>query len=184
VRVIHVIFALLSGILALLAVLLVLGGPESATGVAHGSVDGMSAGGDGLARLGGAGWLVSAIQWLTLLLIHALIALGVPERYRSGRFWLMLGIACAVSMAVWWGMYASYRHYLDSGEVTWLIGFPLPTVLMLFGVFLAGTSLCALYVFGFRRYVLTHDDEAAYEALRTAAASPRKPDSAVGGSDP
>lgn len=181
-RLIGVILGLLLGILALLGTLLAMGGVEGAG--AHPSIEGMSVGGDGLARLGGAGWMIFLLQTLTLLLIYALIALGVPARHRSRRFWILLGIGCAISLAVWWGMYGTYRHYLETGDVRMLLGFPLPTTLMLFGVFLGGSLLCGLYIWGFRRFVLTDEDEAAYEALRAQSANPRKPDARSAGSEP
>ena len=182
-RLILVIFALLIGILVLLLSLLASGGVEGATGMAHAVIPGMSVGGDGLARLGGAGWRIALIQVLALLLIHALIALGVPARHRTRMFWVLLGIGCVISLSVWLAMYSSYRAYLGTGETKLLLGFPLPTSIMLFGVFLGGSYLCGLYIWGFRRFVLTEEDEAAYEALRAAATTPRKPDARAGGSD-
>ena len=182
-QLIHTILLLLLAILALLVTLLFGDSPPGATGIPHDQFDAMTRGGDGLARLGGMGWAMSLIQVLTILLIHALIALGINERHRSRTFWLLLGSSAAVSLAVWLGMYFSYVSFLETGTTTWLFGFPLATFLSVFGVFLGGSYLCVIYIWGFRRFIYTVEDEAAYEALRAEAEQPRKPDAPHGGSD-
>jgi hypothetical protein len=53
---------------------------------------------------------------------------------------------------------------------------PLPTALALFGVPSASALLCALYAFGFRRFVYTDADEREYERLRSEAQVPRVPE--------
>lgn len=180
-RLIHLILVLLCGIFALLLGLLLTDAPADATGQAHPLIDAMSSGGDGLARLGGRGWIMFLLQTLSLLLIYALIALGVAENNRTRGFWTLLGLGALLSICIWCGLYFSYMSMLSSGEMVLLLGYPLPTAFMLFGVFLGGSYLCVLYIWGFRRFIYTEADEAAYEALRAAAAAPRKPDSASGG---
>jgi hypothetical protein len=44
---------------------------------------------------------------------------------------------------------------------------------MLFGVWSSGALFCLIYIIGFRRFVFTAEDEAAYEALRARSATPR-----------
>ncbi len=182
-RLIHGLLLLLAGILCLLILLLLNGGPADATGGSHPIFSGMSSGGDGLARLGGQGWVMNGIQVLTLLLIHGLVALSISERYRTRLFWLLLGVCAAVSLVVWFTLYAGYIRFLETGRMAEFMGYPLPTALALFGVFAGGSCLCVLYIWGFRRFVYPEAEEAAYEALRAAAGSPRRPDSAHGGSD-
>jgi len=182
-RLIHVILGLLLAILGLLIFLLLGGGVEGATGVAHPTFDGMNSGGDGLARLGGMGPLIFLLQCLILVLIYALVVLGIAVRHRTRSFWILLTLGCAISLLVWWGMYSSYMAYLETGTTTRLFGYPLPTTLMLFGVFAGGSLLCGLYIWGFRRFIYTEADEAAYEALRREAETPRRPESAGPGGD-
>jgi hypothetical protein len=183
VRLIHGILLLLLGILGLLVILLLTGDPPAATGAPHAGFPGMSSGGDGLARLGGLGWVMCLIQVLTLLLIHGLIALSITERHRSPLFWLLLGLCAFVSLAVWLGMYVSYIQFLETGDTGFVFGYPLSSALALFGVFLGGSLLCVLYIWGFRRFIYPEADEAAYEALRASAERPRKPDAPHGGSE-
>ncbi|TNF82102.1 MAG: hypothetical protein EP301_12010 [Gammaproteobacteria bacterium] len=182
-RLIHLILLLLLAIFALLVSLLLSGNPEGATGMPHGQFTAMTVGGDGLARLGGMGWAICAIQVLTILLIHCLVALGINERHRSSAFWMLLGSSAVISLVIWMGMYLSYIRFLETGGAMMVLGYPLPTALAMFGVFLGGSYLCVIYIWGFRRFIYPEEDEAAYEALRAHAAQPRKPDAPHGGSD-
>lgn len=182
-RLIHVILLLLVGIFCGLILLMVSGSPADATGVSHPLYPGMSSGGDGLARLGGMGWVMCGIQVLTLLLIHALVALSISERHRTRTFWLLLGASTVLSLVIWIALYVEYIRYLEAGSGAEFLGYPLSTALTLFGVFAGGSCLCVLYIWGFRRFVYPEADEAEYEALRAAAERPRRPDSPHGGSE-
>ena len=172
-RLLLIITVLLLVLAALLVWLMVIPEPSAVAGLAHPDQPGMNVGGDGLARLGIAGPMLLWLQTVVLLLIHALVALGVSPARRSGGFWLLLGTTCAVSIAVWWGMYHSYVDYLHTGEPALLFGFPLPTTLAFFGVPAGSVLLCLLYVLGFRRFVYTPEDEAAYEAFRAQTGARR-----------
>lgn len=182
-RLIHVILALLLAIFGLLVVLLLAGDPAGATGQPHEQFSAMTVGGDGLARLGGMGWAMFAIQVLTILLIHSLIAFGINQRHRDSIFWVLLGSSMVISLVVWIVMYFSYIEFLQTGASTLVVGYPLPTALAIFGVFIGGSYLCVIYIWGFRRFVYTQADEASYEALRASAEQPRKPNASHGGSD-
>jgi hypothetical protein len=72
-------------------------------------------------------------------------------------------------------MYLSYLDFLRSGETAFVLSFPIATSWMLYGVWVSGMVLAGIYVFGFRRYIFSLEDEAEYEALRAQAAVPRKP---------
>ena len=175
-RLMHAIFVLLLLLLGGLLALMALPEPAAVTGDAHPLVDGMRIGGDGLARLGGARWLIAGLQGIVILLVYALIALSVAPARRTARFWVLLGVGCGLSLAVWVAMVLTYFAVLEGRDPGELAGYPAATAFMLYGVFLAGSYLCALYSFGFRRFVLTEEDEAAYEALRARAAVPRVPE--------
>jgi hypothetical protein len=170
----------IAGLLMILGLLLVwlMAVPEPAfvSGAAHPDQAGMSVGGDRGERLGAAGPMLFWLQSCILLLIHALIALGVAPRNRTRTFWALLGLIATVSLAVWWGMYESYTNYLRSGVTSEVFGFPLPTSLALFGVPCGGVLLCMFYVWGFRRFVYSEVDEAAYEKLRAESGQPRLPE--------
>ncbi len=172
-RLIHLIFLTLLAIFCIVAYLMLAQTPGAATGIAHSTIEGMRIGGDGLDRLGGQGPLIFVFQCLTLLLTFELIALGVAQPRRTRGFWVALGVAFLVSLAIWVGMYTTYMTFLQTGQFTTLFGFATPTTIMLLGVFTGGSVLCVLYIWGFERFIYTPEDEAAYEALRAEAQAPR-----------
>lgn len=139
--------------------------PTAATGSVHPVLPAMRIGGDGLARLGGQGWLLAGLQYLTLSVVYLLIALGVAPQRRTKLFWVLLGIGYALSIGVCWFMMSSYFEYLAGGPLILLLGYPLPTTLMLYAIFLGGSYLCWLYCWGFNRFIFTAEDAAEYESL-------------------
>lgn len=172
-QLIHAIFGLLLVILGLLIWLMLMPEPALATGGPHALFPAMNAGGDGLARLNGA---VQVVGWLgacCFLMMLLLTALGVRAQRRDGLFWLLMSLVALVSQWVWWAMYYSYLDFLRTGDLQLMFGYPAATAWMLFGVWLSGALLCVIYIFGFRRFIFTAEDEAAYEALRSEAAVPR-----------
>jgi hypothetical protein len=86
---------------------------------------------------------------------------GAP-RQASAR-WLVVGL-CAF-LAAWTVLVLAYRTYMLEGPVRLFLGFPLPTAIMLYVLFPASLIFTVAYVAGFRRWVLSEDDEASYERL-------------------
>jgi len=173
VRLIHAILALLLLILSLLLWLMVIPEPALSTGGTHTIFPGMNSGGDGLARLGEAVGPIGLLGAASFLMMILLTALGVREERRDRVFWLLMTGIAVLTQYVWWTLYSSYLDYLHTAKLGLALGFPVPTSWMLFGVWTSGACLCLLYVFGFRRFILNGDDEAAYEKLRAQAETPR-----------
>ena len=175
-RPIYLIYGLLLAQLTLLGYLMLVDEPELATGAPHAQFVGMNVGGDGLARLGSAGAVIGAIGGLSVAVMLLLVTLGVNASRRTVLFWLLIAVVALASQGVWWAMYLGYLSFLETGQVPFVLGFPLPTSWMLYGVWGSGALLSLVYIFGFRRFIFTEDDEAAYEALRAAAEVPRAPE--------
>ena len=172
-RLIHWILAILLLIIGLLVWLMLIPGPSLTTGGPHPHFPGMNVGGDGLARLGGGVWIVYALGVAVNVLIVLLVALGVRADHRQGLFRVLLSAVGMLMQYVWWAMYASYLDYLLGNPTGEFLGIPAATAWMLFAVWLTGALLCVVYVVGFRRFIFTEEDEAAYEALRAEAGVPR-----------
>lgn len=164
-RLIWCLLVVLAGMLVALFWLMGSAEPMATTGAAHPQLPAMRIGGDGLARLGDQGWLLASLQYLTLTVVYLLIALGVAPKRRTGLFWILLGIGYALSIGICWLMMSSYFQYLVGGRLTMLLGFPLPTTLMLYAIFLGGSYLSWLYCWGFDRFIFTAEDAAEYETL-------------------
>jgi hypothetical protein len=157
------------GLLLVIATCLVLivVGPEPAatTGGAHPEFPAMRVGGDGFSRFLPVGQLALVLQSAAIVLYGVLLYLGVNKRHRtlSCKVWIAAG--SAASMLIWWAIYSSYLRYLETGETEMVLGFPTATAFTVFGLWLTGFILVLAYVFGFRTFIFTHDDEAKYVKL-------------------
>ena len=160
-----VIFAVVLGMAALLLVIGFADAPPNAAGVAHETVSAMRAGGDGASRLESIGGYAFAFQSLALLFTILLCVLGVSPAKRSPAFLGWMAFTYAANMLVWQQMYFGHQAFLGSGETGWFLGFPTATAWQVYGVWFAGVVLVAAYSVGFRRYVLSEDDERRFEEL-------------------
>ncbi len=181
-RLMYLLFALVLAMLGMLIWIMLLPEPALSTGGPHPDLAQMNAGGDGLARLGDTVAILYWLQAVAQFFMILLIALGVHEAKRTALFWSVIGAILLLSLGVWTALYLSYLGYLDTGETGYLLGFPTATSVMLFGVWATGASLCLLYVAGFRRFIFSAEDEAAYEALLAEALKPSIPDDGDDGS--
>ncbi len=172
-RLIHIVLVVLLLIGGLIGWILVSPEPPMSTGGPHPDIEGMNIGGDGLARLGPIFSLGFTLQALFVILIHLLVALSVAERNRTSGFWMSLVGAGLVSMWVCWKIFSSYAEFLETGVTGYFLGFPIASAWMMFGIWLAGALLAIIYVVGFRRFVFTLEDEAAYDLLEAEAETRR-----------
>lgn len=171
-RLMYLIFALVLAMLGMLIWLMLLPEPAMSTGSPHPDIALMNVGGEGLARLGDTVGIVFWLQATAQCVMILLIALGVVESRRTALFWSVIGAILLLSLGVWSALYLSYLGYLDTGETGYLLGFPTATTVMLFGIWGTGATLCLLYVLGFRRFIFSKEDEAAYEELLAASLTP------------
>lgn len=171
-RLIHFILIVLLVILALLLWIAVSPGHPFASGSAHPDIYGMNVGGDGRARSASIAVAAYWLQATVLLLVILLIAAGVRASRRTPVFWAaLLGVA-AVYQFVWWRIWGGHQRYLQTGEIDYFIGFATPTAWMVYGIWGSGLGLLLIYVLGFRRFIFTSADEAAYQELLDGAGEP------------
>ncbi|PCI60021.1 MAG: hypothetical protein COB37_10315 [Kordiimonadales bacterium] len=139
--------------------------PVGAAGVPHATIQGMSAGGDGAARLATIGKAPFYFQIIVILLAVSLLTMAVHERLRDTRFYVLMGSATAFALFVWYKVYSGYEAYLATGETDIVFGFPVPTTWMLWGIWGSFVLFDLIFVFFFRNYFYTHEDEQAFEQL-------------------
>lgn len=137
----------------------------NAAGIAHPRFPGMQVGGDGAARLQFIGGYAFLFQSLLLVLIVALTILGVSQRYRSVEFMAYMAASLAFMLVVWWQMYNGHQQYLLTGETDYFMGFPVATAWQVYGTWLGAIPLILVYSLGFRKFIYTAEDEAAFQAL-------------------
>ena len=168
-RLIHAVLFVLLLVAGLIGWVLVSPEPPMSTGGPHPDITGMSVGGDGSARVSSIFWSGFALLALFVVLVHLLVALSVSKHNRTALFWLLLTGTGVVSLGVYWGLFSSYGHFLETGETAYFLGFPAASAWMMFGIWLSGALLAVLYVVGFRRFVFSAEDEAAFDLLEAQA---------------
>jgi hypothetical protein len=169
---------LLFALILALAVLVV--GIGLAAGDTHPTVHpafaGMTQGGDGAARHDDItlllGWAFGAV---TIALFAALMAFGARRNRYAGslRRFLLLGVLAHLTVwtALVW-LYRGYRAGLHDPSPQLFLAFPAPTAVMLYLMLPVPVVFVLYFVLGFRRWVLTPEDQAAYERLLEARDKP------------
>ncbi|MCG8414591.1 MAG: hypothetical protein MI746_10280 [Pseudomonadales bacterium] len=134
-------------------------------GLAHPEHAGMQVGDDGAERLDSIGVFAFLFQSLLLSLVVCLSILGVSERRRSPQLLALMGASLIFMLFVWWQMYSGHQAYLATGETGYFMGFPTATAWQVYGTWLGAIPLILIYSIGFRKYIYTKEDEAAFNKL-------------------
>jgi len=164
-RPILVLLGLLVFMLGLSALILSIPEPINGHGMAHLTVDGMRQVGDLRQQsdpVFGAGYLLGILIYLV---ISVLVYLGVQPAKRDGKLVLAHTAATLLVLGVWSLLMYLFRQYLLTGDPMIVFGFPLPTLVMLLGVWIAPMSFSLIYILGFRRWVFTAEDEKTFREL-------------------
>ena len=164
-RPILILLSLLAGLLALCVLIFSIPEPINGHGMAHHSVDGMRQAGDAWLQskpVFSVGYLLGILIYL---IISALIYIGVPRAKRDRKFTLAHAAATLVVLGMWSFLMYLFRLYLHSGDPMIDLAFPLPTLVMLLGLWIAPMSFSLIYILGFRRWIFTREDEEIFRQL-------------------
>ncbi|MGI9249727.1 MAG: hypothetical protein ACR2PR_00780 [Pseudohongiellaceae bacterium] len=164
-----ILFACSSVMLAILVAIFLAEPAVNAVGLPHPEIAGMRIGGDGAARLAAIGPLAFVFHCLILVLVAVFVALGVRERHRDGLFLFSVLGTFLLQLFVCWQMWASHQQFMETGETIYVMGFPLTTAWMVYGVWASALPLAVLYCWGFKRYVYSAEDEQAFAELMAQA---------------
>lgn len=152
--------------MALILVAIILADPVAGSGgVPHPAIAGVMVGGDGAERLREIGVLAFLFQSLLLLLIVMLAALGVSAKHHSIKLYLLLALTWLFTMFIWWQMYFGHQNFLETGETDYFLGFPIATAWQMYGTWVGAIPLILIYVFGFKTYIHSDEDERSYQQL-------------------
>ncbi len=160
---------LFGAVLALLALSLYLawgvGELEGVGGYAHEEFAGMRVGGSGVERHGSTHWLGWAFGVLTLVVFSLLLAFGARRggSLRGIAKPLLAGFLLNAAVLTW--LMVSYAGYAEDPSGTWFLGFPLSSAITLYLFYPVTVIFSAYFVIGFRRWVLTEEDERRYEEI-------------------
>lgn len=105
-----------------------------------------------------AGVLVISVLLLCLLL-------GSGKNGASPQFVGIVVVVGSLLLGVFLAMTSAMGEYIRSPSPNLIGGFPVPTAWMVFGVWLTPVLFLVVYVAGFRRWVMTEDDQRRLETL-------------------
>ena len=164
-RPILILLGLLTGLLALCVLIFTIPEPINGHSMAHHSVDGMRQAGDAWLQskpVFSVGYLLGVLIYL---IISTLVYIGVPRAKRDGTFTLVHSAATLAVLGMWSFLMYLFRQYLHSGDPMIDFAFPLPTLVMLLGLWIAPMSFSLIYILGFRRWIFTPEDEQTFREL-------------------
>lgn len=159
-------------------------------GIPHPDFQTMLRGGDGEARHGGMLWLGWAFGAAQIVLFAVLMAFGARRGPSLGGDTSGLGlrglgwpltVVTVGCLGVWTLLMVSYGRYLGDPDPALYFALPAPAATMLYLLWSVPVFFAVLYVVGFRRWVYSQDDEAAFMALveKRHAAQNMPPDGGV-----
>lgn len=134
--------------------------PEAANGEPHAEYTSMSQGGTAARHQGRLviGWIYGAVQ---IGLFVCCLGLGVgPTRPKR---WLIAGCG-ALYLGIFSGLMLAYSKGI-AGAPT-VLGFPLPTTWLVFGMWPTAALFAVLYVVQFRQWIYSPEDARRFEEIR------------------
>jgi hypothetical protein len=134
-------------------------------GVTHRDFPSMSHGGSGLARHGHLlwyGWVFGALQ---ILFFAGLMAFGARKGERLRGLGKPLLLGAAATLSVWTLGVLTYSRYLSEATHPRFLALPVPTAIMVYGMWFTPVIFTLLFVIGFKRWYVTDQDLAEFERL-------------------
>lgn len=149
----------------LLAVALLTGEPPNGHGMPHPRISEMRAGGPATARVDDVSSVGFGIGALLIVSFVLCICIGVSRRQQSRTFLAWLAAGGAASLAVWTALVLAYRSDSGHTEPDLVLGLPVATAWMLYGLWAAPGVFTLLYSAGFERWIHTPEDQQRFEAI-------------------
>ena len=170
-----VLFAIILAMAALIGFLLTVPEAPGGHGFQHPDFSTMWHGSE---RHGALLWVGWAFGVLFYMFAFTLAALGARQRDRLRGVGPRLFFGFVGCVAVWTFLIFVYRDYSNEVEHNLFLTLPAPTAVMLFGLFPSALVFSLSFSIGFKRWVYSDEDAAAYERVlrdrrqRQAAAEP------------
>jgi len=139
--------------------------PAALRGSAHPEIAAMRQGGDGLARHGSIllpGWLLGCA---IILCFSAVIHFGALRGHGREPLAALLKVATLLYLSCWSWLVWAYRASLADAAPDLILTLPRPTAIMIFVFWPVSMLFNALFVIGFDRWVLTAEEDAAFQDL-------------------
>ena len=158
-------FALVLALCVLVGALMLVPDRPDDHGITHPDFPSLLQGGPGADRhvtVIGLGWAFGALQ---LVFLACLIAFGARKKQDLRGLGKPLLFGLAAHTAVWTLCVLAYRLYLTEPTHALVLGLPLSTAIMMYGMWFTPVIYTFLFVFGFKRWYLTDQDLAAFDRL-------------------
>jgi len=164
-RIAVALLAVVLGVAAILFAAALLPSHPAATGAPHPTFETMAHGGPGETRTGVlllAGWAYGAASLLFFALCFA-FGLRKPGGLGPVRTPLIAGVV--LHQLVWLALVLAYASYAGDPAPRIVLGFPIPTAVMLYGLWPFPVYFVLLYLYFFDRFVFTADDQRRVDEL-------------------
>jgi len=164
-KTIHLLYALIILFLGIIALLAITPPPANVTGQAHDVYKTMLKGGTSMSADSTTNILaylfgLCATGLLCLFLILGAIRKGKLDGIRP---WLIM--ASVAYLAANSLTYISDSYYVETAHTRFFLGWPVPTAWMIYIMWSTPTLFVLMYIFKFRDWILTEEDEARFEEL-------------------
>lgn len=106
-----------------------------------------------------------AVGVLLISIFLLCLFLGSGKNGNDPRFVGLVLVSGSLLIGAFLAMTSAMEKYTQSSSPELIGGFPVPTAWMVFGIWLMPIAFLATYVVGFRRWVMTEDDQQRLEAL-------------------
>lgn len=179
-RLLYLYFVLLIGILILLGSIFWSTPPENATGFIHESFPTMQHSGTSVAESADAKWLAYFFGVGILLIFVLTLALGAQKSSPSkNRFIIRLIVTGAlIYLFAFTAMVIAYWQFTGEQSIKYVLGFPLPTALMLFALGAAPFVFTIFYILKFDDWIITPEELQQFRTIVAARREAQKSDSA------
>jgi len=167
-KTIHIIYAWIILFLGIIAFLTMTPPPANVTGQDHEVYKTILKGGDSMTSDSTTNTLADLCGLCATGLLCLFLVLGAIRKRRLDgiRPWLI--IASIVYLSIYTLTYWSDSHYAATGHDRFFLGWPVPTAWMIYAMWSAPVLFVLIYIFKFRDWILTEEDEARFEELVNA----------------
>jgi len=99
--------------------------------------------------------LFFGISTFTVLILSLLVGLGARVNLKSS---VVLIISGSIMVFVLISIFFTYNQFIQSESLQLIHGFPLPTILIIYGIWIYPLVFTLLYVLNFKRWVISPDE--------------------------
>lgn len=164
-KTIHLLYALTIIFLGIIAFLAITPPPANVTGQAHDVYKTMLKGGSSMSAESSTNILaylfgLCATGLLCMFLILGAIRKGKLDGIRP---WLIM--ASIAYLTVYSLTYMADAHYVETAHNRFFLGWPVPTAWMIYVMWSTPVLFVLMYIFKFRDWILTEEDESRFQDL-------------------